>query len=187
MYFGSKNGEDYGFFCGIVTRVQTGTGDSGIPVYEDKMTAPFDGAIQISDERYQELLEGQSLGKIIVPDESGMPILANYPTPSLPEQKSIKENELWSNYKAHQTKYVDAEDLTLATICAAYGSEKGKAVQMWVMGLWSRYYEVKDAVAAAETAEALAAIDLTAEAVGVPPYTIRELNEEAASYLAGAE
>lgn len=119
--------------------------------------------------------------------ETGGWYLAGYaPQKPLAERREEAYSELWSNYKAHQTKYVDAEDLTLATTCAAYGSEKGKAVQMWVMGLWARYYEVKDAVAAAETAEALAAIDLTAEAVGVPPYTIRELNEEAAAYLATA-
>ncbi len=116
--------------------------------------------------------------------ENGGWYLAGYaPQKSLAERREEAYSLLWSNYKAHQTKYVDAEDLTLATTCAAYGSEKGKAVQMWVMRLWARYYEVKDAVAAAETAEALAAIDLTAEAVGVPPYTIRELNEEAVQWL----
>lgn len=143
-----------------------------------------EGAVELTEERYRGLLEGQSAGKIIVADESGAPMLTEYPERSLEEFKEDACQELWSNYKAHQTKYVDAEDLTLATTCAAYGSEKGKAVQMWVMGLWAQYYTVKDAVAAAGSAEALAAIDLTAEAVGVPPYTIRELNEEAAAAMA---
>ena len=52
------------------------------------------------------------------------------------------------------------------------------------MQLWAQYYTVKDAVMAAETADALAAINLTADAFGEPPYTIRELNEEAAAFLA---
>lgn len=117
--------------------------------------------------------------------ESGGWYLAGYaPQKPLEERKEDACQELWSNYKAHQTKYVDAEDLTLAVVCANGGSQKGAAVQAWVMGLWARYYTVKDAVAAAETAEVLAAIDLTAEAVGVPPYTIRELNEEAAAAMA---
>ena len=55
---------------------------------------------------------------------------------------------------------------------------------MWVMNLWAQYYTVKDAITAAGSAEALAAVDLTAEAVGVPLYTIRELNEEAAAAMA---
>lgn len=117
--------------------------------------------------------------------EDGWWYLAGYaPQKSLEERKEEAYSRLWSNYKAHQTKYVDAEDLTLATICAAYGSEKGKAVQMWVMNLWAQYYTVKDAITAAGSAEALAAVDLTAEAVGVPLYTIRELNEEAAAAMA---
>ena len=86
---------------------------------------------------------------------------------------------LWANYKRHQQQYVDAEDLTLATVCAANGSAKGAAVQAWVMNLWANYYQVKDAIEAAGNADALAAIDLAPDPQDVPPYTIRELNEEA--------
>ena len=86
---------------------------------------------------------------------------------------------LWANYKRHQQQYVDAEDLTLATVCAANGSAKGAAVQAWVMNLWANYYQVKDAIEAAADADALAAIDLAPDPQDVPPYTIRELNEEA--------
>lgn len=86
---------------------------------------------------------------------------------------------LWANYKRHQQRYVDAEDLTLATVCAANGSAKGAAVQAWVMTLWANYYQVKDAIEAAADADALAAIDLAPDPQDVPPYTIRELNEEA--------
>ncbi len=103
---------------------------------------------------------------------------------TLDELKAEASNTLWRNYKTYQQQYVDAEDLTLATTCAANGSEKGSAVQLWVMQLWAQYYTVKDAITAAETADALAAIDLTADAIGEPPYTIRELNEEAAAFLA---
>ena len=103
---------------------------------------------------------------------------------TLDELKAGASNTLWRNYKTYQQQYVDAEDLTLATTCAANGSEKGSAVQLWVMQLWAQYYTVKDAITAAETADALAAIDLTADAIGEPPYTIRELNEEAAAFLA---
>lgn len=94
---------------------------------------------------------------------------------------------LWANYKRHQQQYVDAEDLTLATVCAANGSAKGAAVQAWVMTLWANYYQVKDAIEAAADAEALAAIDLAPDPQDVPPYTIRELNEEAAAALAAQQ
>lgn len=98
-------------------------------------------------------------------------------------QKTAAYDKLWSNYKTFQETYVDAEDLTLAVVCASSGSAKGTAVQMWVMGLWARYYEVKDQIAAAQTEE-LSSIDLTADSFGAPPYTIRELNEEVAAALA---
>ena len=102
---------------------------------------------------------------------------------NLVKLKEEKINVLWENYKKHQQKYVDAEDLTLATLCASQGSVKGKSVQMWVMGLWAQYYTVKDAVFASADRTVLDAVDLTAESYGPPPYTIRELNEEAAATL----
>ena len=105
---------------------------------------------------------------------------------SVEELRAQLENQLWVNYKAYQREYVDPEDLTLANTCAAGGSEKGAAVQQWVLALWAQYYTVKDQLAAAETLDALAAIDLTAESCGKPPYTIRELNEEAATFLANS-
>lgn len=104
----------------------------------------------------------------------------------LSDAKEKARKRLWSNYKEHQTKYVDAEDLTLASLCAAGGSVKGKAVQAWVMGLWKQYYTVKDLVDAAENLEALNGLDLTAADCGEPPYTIRELNEEAAAVMANS-
>lgn len=119
MYFGSKNGKDYGFFCGIVTRVQTGSGESGIPVYEDKMTAPFDGAIQISDERYQELLEGQSLGKIIVPDESGNPVLTE--PPDLPDPAAAAKDAMRALQQKITVMSIPLDDdetaLAVAPVC----------------------------------------------------------------------
>ena len=74
--------------------------------------------------------------------------------------------------------------MTLAVVCAAKGSAKGAAVQAWVLALWAAYYQVKDAIEAAADADALAAINLVPDAENVPPYTIRELNEEAAAATA---
>ena len=106
---------------------------------------------------------------------------------SVEELRAQLENQLWGNYKAYQREFVDPEDLTLANTCAAGGSEKGAAVQQWVLALWSRYYEVKDQLAAAETLEALRAVDISTATLTPPPYTIRELNEEAAATLAQGE
>lgn len=141
------------------------------------------GALELTDEEHRVLLEAQSSGKVIAPDESGRPIAVYPPPPPLDERKAKAVAELWGNYKDHQQQYVDAEDLTLAVVCASRGSEKGAAVQVWVMNLWANYYQVKDAVEAAADVNTLDAIDLAPNPENVPPYTIRELNEEAATWL----
>lgn len=153
---------------------------------EETWAAFIADAVEVSDEDWQGLINGQSEGKRIEPDENGYPVAVAPPEKTLDELKTQAVNRLWRNYKTYQQKYVDAEDLTLATLCASQGSAKGSAVQLWVMNLWAQYYTVRDAITAAETSDALAAIDLTAESYGEPPYTIRELNEEAAAFLANS-
>ena len=150
-----------------------GVNKDGTYVYEERVTTV---------RQYYESL-GMTEQEVEQAEDDGWYLAGYAPEPSLDELKARRENELWSNYKKFQQTYVDAEDLTLAVVCASKGSEKGAAVQMWVMGLWEKYYEVKDALAAAQSSEELAAIDITAESFGIPPYTIRELNEEAAAAL----
>lgn len=139
------------------------------------------GYVEITQKLYRNLLDGQAAGKRIVTGADGLPELADPPAISLDERKAAAGAQLWSNFKAHQQKYVDAEDLTLAVVCAAKGSTKGAAVQSWVLSLWATYYQAKDAIEAAADIAALAAIDLVPDPANVPPYTIRELNEEAAA------
>ncbi len=142
------------------------------------------GYAEITEELYHNLLDGQAAGKRIVTGADGLPELADPPQPSLDERKTAAVATLWGNYKRHQQKYVDPEDLTLAVVCAAKGSAKGAAVQAWVLALWAAYYQVKDAIEAVTTADALTAINLAPDPEDVPQYTIRELNEEAAAATA---
>lgn len=142
------------------------------------------GYTEITEELYHTLLDGQAVGKRIVTGADGLPALIDPPALSLDERKAAAVAQLWSNYKQHQQKYVDPEDLTLAVVCAAKGSAKGAAVQAWVLALWAAYYQVKDAIEAVTTADALAAINLAPDPEDVPQYTIRELNEEAAAATA---
>ena len=100
------------------------------------------------------------------------------------ELREQLKNQLWSNYKSFQRSYVDPEDLTLANTCAERGSEKGLAVQNWVLALWAKYYEVKDMISSANTLEELRTIDISTNTLTQPPYTIRELNDEAVIALA---
>lgn len=144
--------------------------------------AAYDGSLDVSAP-YVEIAESEwnaCAGRKV--KVSGGILVCN-----LEAAKEDAVRRLWENYKSFQTQYVDAEDLTLAVVCANGGSAKGKAVMMWVMNLWAAYYQVKDSIAATESLSDLDAIELTAEAHTPPPYTIRELNEEAANAAGGEE
>lgn len=85
---------------------------------------------------------------------------------------------LWSNYKAFQRRYVDPEDLTLATTLSLANKPKGTAIRNWVFQLWDAYYIMKGQIENATSVDVIENIDL-AVTVGAPPYTIKQLNEEA--------
>ena len=61
----------------------------------------------------------------------------------LQDKKDRAINQLWSNYKAFQRKYVDPEDLTLATTLSLANQPMGTAVRNWVFQLWDEYYVAK--------------------------------------------
>lgn len=153
-----------------------------------KITNEDTGAVQVGTGTHEEYYQriGMELMDVEQAETGDWYLEGRAPRKTLDELKAKAVNQLWRNYKTYQQKYVDAEDLTLATLCASQGSAKGSAVQLWVMNLWAQYYTVRDAISAAGTEEELAAIDLRAEWYGEPPYTIRELNEEAAAFLANS-
>ena len=53
----------------------------------------INGSVEISEEHYQELLSGQSAGKMIVENEKGFPILVEY-EPTIEELRTQKIGEL---------------------------------------------------------------------------------------------
>ena len=96
----------------------------------------------------------------------------------LQDMKNRAINQLWSNYKAFQRRYVDPEDLTMANTLALAKKPKGLAVRNWVFLLWDAYYVVRAQIVNATSVDAVNAIDISVKS-GIPPYTIKELNEEA--------
>lgn len=153
---------------GAVVRMYDGTID---------VTEPF---IEVSE---QVVLDAQDKTMTVV---NGELVLADPAPLPIADLKKEAISKLWRNYKTHQQIYVDPEDLTLAVVCAAKGSEKGTAVQMWVLTLWADYYEKKDAIETANTADEITAVNLVPAADNTPPYTIRELNDEAAAVISSA-
>lgn len=86
--------------------------------------------------------------------------------------------QLWSNYKTYQRKYVDPEDLTLATTLSLASQPMGTAVRDWTFQLWDEYYDTKTLLEEAQSVDEINAIDISVK-IGSPPYTIRQLNKEA--------
>ena len=140
-----------------------------------------DDVVQISLERYKQLIRGQANGRKIVPDAFGFPKLSDRNTIPLDVQKQKKIATAWSIFKQYQRERVDPEDLILAANCAAGGSAKGMAVQGWVLNLWATYYTIKDAIEISEDPTTLNSIRINPHVCGELPCTIKELNEEAAS------
>ena len=62
----------------------------------------IEGSIEITDDYWQELLDGQSQGKQIVTNESGYPVLKDYPAPS--------QSELYAQEMATLKKYLSDTD-----------------------------------------------------------------------------
>lgn len=95
----------------------------------------------------------------------------------LQDMKNRAINQLWSNYKAFQRRYVDPEDLTLATTLSLANQPMGTAVRNWVFQLWDEYYVAKSLLEEAQTVDEINAIDVSVK-LDAPPYTIKQLNEE---------
>lgn len=92
-----------------------------------------------------------------------------------PRGQSIEEksHSLWASYKRYQQKYVDGEDLTLASLMMLQGNLKGKSLTFWVQKLWLNYYHQKALLLAGQPYSADPAIN-----VPPPDYTIAQLNQD---------
>ena len=74
MFYGRKENEQYGFFCG----------NDGLKEY-----------VELTDSEHMDLVvEANEKNKIIVPDENGYPILSDPPPPSEEEVKRKRIEEL---------------------------------------------------------------------------------------------
>ena len=70
----------------------------------------------------------------------------------------------------------------MATTLSLANKPKGTAVRNWVFQLWDAYYIVKAKIENATTVDEIENIDISVT-IGAPPYSIKELNEEAKELL----
>lgn len=81
-----------------------------------------EGALELTDEEHRALLEAQSSGKVIEPDESGRPIAADPPPPPPEETAKQQAQELYENLQRRMVMQAvpledDATAYTLAPVC----------------------------------------------------------------------
>ena len=81
-----------------------------------------EGAVELTDEEWQELLEQQSAGKVITTGEDGNPVVSDPPPPSAEEQAKWAAEELYQTLQKRSVMQSipiddDATAITLAPIC----------------------------------------------------------------------
>lgn len=103
-------------------------------------------AVEITEAEHAALIEGQSLGKLIVADASGRPILQDPPPPS-PEQimKRVEARvQLWLDEQARALGYDDiksAVSYAEESVVPKFQQE-GQAMRRLRSLVWARCYEI---------------------------------------------
>lgn len=84
--------------------------------------------VEISKEEHQALIDGQSLGKQIVPNEEGFPVLIDYPEPTVEELAATKAANLKAELETINYLFYDeqAGDIPVGTWKAAREEIKAK-------------------------------------------------------------
>ena len=111
-------------------------------------------AVEITEAEHAALIEGQSLGKRIVADESGHPILQDPPPPT-PEQimqRLQARVQLWLDEQARALGYDDIKSaVTYAEEPAVpQFQQEGQAMRRLRSLAWARCYEILDEVQAGQ-------------------------------------
>ena len=107
-------------------------------------------AVEITTEEHQALIEGQSLGKVIVADESGRPILQDPPPPTAEQiAKRLEARvQFWLDEQARALGYDDIKSaVTYADEPAVPKfQQEGQALRRLRSLVWARCYEILNAV-----------------------------------------
>ena len=88
-----------------------------------------EGALELTDEEHRALLEAQSSGKVIAPDESGAPVAADPPPPTPEETAKQQAQELYATLQRRAVMQAvpfedDATAYTLAPVCPDWKADR---------------------------------------------------------------
>lgn len=116
-----------------------------------------DDVVGITSQRHAELLDGQSLGRRIVPNEQGDPILADQPPLTIEQRAAIIERAV-QGYIDATAEAAGYDDMRSAV---GYADEpavpkyqaEGRALRAWRSLVWARCYELMTEVATGNRVE----------------------------------
>ena len=111
-------------------------------------------AVEITEAEHAALIEGQSLGKLIVADASGRPILQDPPPPS-PEQIMSRLEARVQQWLDEQARALGYDDIKSAVTYAEESAvpkfqQEGQAMRRLRSLVWARCYEILNAVQAGQ-------------------------------------
>ena len=89
-----------------------------IAFYDPEINQIPQNAVEITEEKWQELLAGQATGKVIAADSDGKPVLQNAPTPT---QAQVNARQAQVDAKASALAKLTALGLTQDEIKAMLG------------------------------------------------------------------
>jgi hypothetical protein len=115
-------------------------------------------------------------GKLIGSDKIVVPT-----TPALlKEAKKHRIQELWVSADAYEKQFFSGGAFAQILEAKILGDPKAIAIRNWLNRLWLDYYNRKDIINVRGTVEEVRAIDISFSGHGCPPYSIRDLLNEAA-------
>ena len=89
-----------------------------IAFYDSEINQIPQNSVEITEEKWQELLAGQSAGKVIAANSSGRPILQDAPAPT---QEQLDAQQAQVNAKASAIAKLTALGLTQSEVTALIG------------------------------------------------------------------
>lgn len=104
--------------------------------YNDIVSTPeqmSEDAVEISQELYLDLLEGESLGKIIVRGDEGLPVLAERPTPPV-NMDLVKAKAL-----AERDRRLTVAAIRIAPLQDAVDLDESTADDVTLLKKWKQY------------------------------------------------
>ena len=111
-------------------------------------------AVEITEAEHAALIEGQSLGKLIVADESGRPILQDPPLPTA-EQIAKRLEARVQSWLDEQARALGYDDIKSAITYAEEPAvpkfqQEGQAMRRLRSLVWARCYEILNEVQAGQ-------------------------------------